>query len=135
MRKWSKGKKSFRFGVPVIWREPKNHSDNCYFCCCDVKGYDINIRKLSCTRIFFQLYGLLFMAQRYVCLSQQKYLKDAPTNSTDSGGDDEEFQCHTESQSPHLFTQSELNDIIIDLGLSKEKTELLGSRLKAGTSM
>jgi hypothetical protein len=75
------------------------------------------------------------MAQRYVYLSQQKYLKDASTNSSDSGGDDEEFQCHTESQSPHLFIQSELNDVIIDLGLPKQKTELLDSRLKAGTSM
>jgi uncharacterized protein (DUF2237 family) len=40
LRKWSKGKKkAFRFGVPMIWREPKNHSDDFCFCCCDVKGY------------------------------------------------------------------------------------------------
>jgi hypothetical protein len=31
-------------------------------------------------------------------------LEDAFTNSSDSGGDDEEFQRHTESQSPQLFT-------------------------------
>jgi hypothetical protein len=32
LRKWSKGKKKeFRFGFPVIWREPKNHSDDCCF--------------------------------------------------------------------------------------------------------
>jgi hypothetical protein len=41
-----------------------------------------------------------------------------------------EFRCHTECQSPQLFTQSELNDVIRDLGLPKEKAELLGSRLK-----
>jgi hypothetical protein len=30
LRKWSKGKnKAFRFGVPMIWREPKNHSGDC----------------------------------------------------------------------------------------------------------
>jgi hypothetical protein len=68
-------------------------------------------------------------------------LEDASTNSSDSGGDDEEFQCHTESQSPQLFTQSELNNVIRDLGLPKEKAELLGFRLKeknllaAGTYM
>jgi uncharacterized protein with PIN domain len=29
LRQWSKGtKKSFYFGVPMIWREPRNHSDN-----------------------------------------------------------------------------------------------------------
>lgn len=40
LRSWSKGKvKSFRFGVPMIWREPRNHSDDCYFCSCNVQGY------------------------------------------------------------------------------------------------
>jgi ligand-binding sensor domain-containing protein len=40
-----------------------------------------------------------------------------------------------------MFTQLELNDVIRNLGLPKEKAELLGSRLKeknllaAGTSM
>jgi hypothetical protein len=48
-------------------------------------------------------------------------LEDASVNSSDSGGNDEEFQCHTESQSPQLCTQSELNNVITDLGLSKEK--------------
>jgi hypothetical protein len=32
LRKWSKGKKkAFRFCVPMVWREPKNHSDYDYF--------------------------------------------------------------------------------------------------------
>jgi hypothetical protein len=57
-------------------------------------------------------------------------LEDASTNSCDSGGDDKELQCHTDSQSPQLFTQSELNDVISDLELPKEKDELLGPRLK-----
>jgi hypothetical protein len=57
-------------------------------------------------------------------------LEDATTNSSDSGADDEEFQCHTEGQSSQLFTQSELKDVVRDLGLPKEKAELLGSRLK-----
>jgi hypothetical protein len=33
-------------------------------------------------------------------------------------------------QSPQLFTQSELNDVIRDLGLPKGKAELLGSSLR-----
>jgi hypothetical protein len=43
--------------------------------------------------------------------------------------------------SPQLFTQSELNDVVRDLGLPKEKAVLLGSRFKeknllaAGTYM
>lgn len=33
LRRWSKGQQhAFRFGVPMIWREPQNHTDDCYFC-------------------------------------------------------------------------------------------------------
>jgi hypothetical protein len=31
-------------------------------------------------------------------------LEDASNNGSDSGGDDDEVYCHTESQSPQLFT-------------------------------
>jgi hypothetical protein len=74
-----------------------------------------------------------------VLVPQPTETLDASTNSSDS--DDEEFQYHRESQSLQLFTQSELNNVIEDLGLPMEKSELLGSRLKeknllaAGTSM
>jgi hypothetical protein len=130
LRKWSKGKKkAFRFGVPVIWREPKYHRDDCYFCCYDVKGYNSKNKKVI-------LYPNLHSALRPVVHGPElpvpqptEILEDASTNISDSGGDDEEFQCHTESQSPQLFTQSELNNVI-ELGLPKEKAELLGSRLK-----
>lgn len=30
---WNKGnRKSMPFGIPVVWREPTNHHDDCYFC-------------------------------------------------------------------------------------------------------
>jgi hypothetical protein len=47
LREWSKGKKkAFRFGVPVLWREPENHSDDCCFCCCDVESYNSKNKKI-----------------------------------------------------------------------------------------
>ncbi|GFW81909.1 uncharacterized protein TNCV_2885831 [Trichonephila clavipes] len=46
LRQWFQGKKkSFRFAVPVIWSEPKNHSDDCYFCSCSVQGFNLKNRK------------------------------------------------------------------------------------------
>jgi hypothetical protein len=111
------------------------------FCCCDVKGYKSKNKKVI-------LYSNLPSALCPVVHGPEvpvpqptETLQDASTNSSDSGGDDEEFQCHTESQNPQLFTQSELNDVVRDLGLPNEKAELLGSRLKeknllaAGTSV
>ena len=30
---WIKGKrKSVSFGIPMVWREPRNHHDDCFFC-------------------------------------------------------------------------------------------------------
>jgi hypothetical protein len=52
----------------------------------------------------------------------KEILEDASTNTSDSGGDGEEFQCHTQSH-------SELKDIR-DLGLPNQNAETLGSGLK-----
>ncbi|KAF2899006.1 hypothetical protein ILUMI_07173 [Ignelater luminosus] len=46
LRQWSQGEKqSFRYGVPIVWREPTNHSDYCYFCLCIVQGFNLKNRK------------------------------------------------------------------------------------------
>jgi hypothetical protein len=142
LRKWSKGKKkAFRFGVPMIWREPKNHSDDCYSCCCDVKGHNSKNKTVVVYPNLPSALQPVVHGPEVPVPQPTEILEDASTNSSDSGGDDEEFQRHTESQIPQLFTQSELNYVIRDLGLSKGKAELLGSRLKennllaTGTSM
>jgi hypothetical protein len=54
-------------------------------------------------------------------LQPKEMLEDASNDSSGLGGDDEEFQCHAESQSPHLFTKSELKYLIRYLGLPKGK--------------
>jgi hypothetical protein len=81
------------------------------------------IIKLFFTRTFLQLYVVAHGPEVPVP-QPTEILEDASTNSSDSDGDDEEFQCHTESLSPRLFTQSELNHVIRDLGLPKQKAEL-----------
>jgi hypothetical protein len=42
---------------------------------------------------------------------------------------DPTFMASTSSSEPHLLTQGDLNDLIRDLSLSKQQSELLGSRL------
>ena len=43
--------------------------------------------------------------------------------------DDDNDYVFTKSN-PHMITQIELNDLILDLNLSKEKSEILESRLQ-----
>ena len=39
LRFWTQGKaSSMLFGVPIVWREPKNHHDDCCFCVVDMSG-------------------------------------------------------------------------------------------------
>lgn len=41
LRSCSQGRNArLKFGVPMVWREPTNHSDDCYFCLVNVKGFN-----------------------------------------------------------------------------------------------
>lgn len=40
LRQWTNQKrKCLKFRVPIVWRESKNHHDDCYFCSVNVKGF------------------------------------------------------------------------------------------------
>ncbi|KAI6654494.1 hypothetical protein LOD99_890 [Oopsacas minuta] len=41
LRLWTQGKaKSMKFGVPMVWGDPKNHHDDCYFCMVEMSGWN-----------------------------------------------------------------------------------------------
>jgi hypothetical protein len=133
LKQWSKGKKKyFRFGVPMIWKEPRNLSDDFYFCSCNVQGYNSKNRK----DIF---YPNLPPAIRPVPHGPgipmpvpPEILEDTPVDSDKEDTDsDQDFQRDPCSTEPQLFSQRELNDLVRDLGLPKDSAEVLGSRLKS----
>ncbi|GBL76983.1 hypothetical protein AVEN_12646-1 [Araneus ventricosus] len=126
LRRWSKGtKKTFRFGM--IWREPKNHTDDCYFCSCDVSGYNFkNKKNISYPNLQSSLRPVPYDLGIPVI---PKNIEDISPDS-DSESVDDNFQCDADNDAPQLFTEMELNDFVRDLGLSKESAEILGSRLK-----
>lgn len=139
LRHWTNGKRScLKFGVPMVWREQINHFDDCYFCMVNIIGTNRNNRhKLS--------YPDIPSARRPVPHSdivpvppfrELPQLSDDETcmsnialgdESEESGGSDSDFQSNSHSES---FDQKELSDLIRDLNLSKESSELLASRLK-----
>jgi hypothetical protein len=59
---------------------------------------------------------------------------ESSSGSESTANDDVDFSPDNEDRTPQLFTQIELNDSVRDLGLTKEKSEILGSTLKEKSS-
>jgi hypothetical protein len=119
------------FAVPMIWREPTNHSSDCYFCMVDICGYSSKTKSGI-------VYPDIPSAIKPVphsdllpvplppdddCSTEEDSSTENPSSSTPS-------VCPYSTDSPHLIKQGELNDLVRELSLSKQHSELLASRLK-----
>ena len=138
---WFNGKKAaFNFAVPMVWREPRNHADDCYFCLTNVTGSNASSRKKI-------KYPNLRSAMRPVPHSDDLPVPTPPVNKDCLSSSDEEtlqgrillsqylwkiLSLHIQEQvaMSHTITQEDLNDLARDLYLSKQQSELLSSRLK-----
>jgi hypothetical protein len=116
------------FGIPMVWRKPQNHYDDCYFCLCNVSGYNKKIK-----------HPHLSSAIRPIPHGPDDPIPAPPaqlediessSSSESTANDDVDFSPDNEDRTPQLFTQIELNNLVRDLGLTKEKSETLGLRLK-----
>ena len=135
LRAWLRGtRKTMPFAVPMIWREQKDHVTDCYFCLTNVSGFSAKNKKSI-------EYPNLPSAMRPVPHDESlpfpkppdEWTLDEPDEETEIHGTGSDIDPDYEPCSlddPHLITQSELNDLVRDLGLSKAKAELLGSRLQ-----
>lgn len=133
MRQWTKGtRKSMRFAVPMVWREPKNHLDDCYFCALNLKGIN---RKNRQTLVYPNLASAIRPVPHseglpipvFSVLPQITLSSTEEISSPEDDSGDEDFSGTT---LPQLFSQEELNDLVRDLNLPKNSAELLASRLK-----
>ena len=137
LRLWKNGKKrSLKFGVPMVWREPQNHHDNCYFCAVKLTGFNRHKKRKW-------EYPDMESARRPVLHTEGIPVPVFESLPLLEGSDSEEphaMKCietngsscdeYAESSSSNSFSQGELSDLIRDLNLSKQASELLASRLK-----
>lgn len=137
LTQWLNGKrKGLAFCVPMVWREQKNHHSDCYFCMTKVAGYS----KKNKSQI---VYPDCESALKPVPHDVENPVPIPPASgsavATDESDPDEEddvdwqdvvTDTEEEHGHPHLLNQSDLDDLVRDLSLSKEKSELLASRLR-----
>ncbi len=133
---WVKTGRGLPFAIPMIWREQQDHLSDCYFCAFSIKGIsDKNRKHLQ--------YPSMPSAIRPVPHSLELPVPAPPTsrpsssldtsyssdNSSDTG-DVAYAPINDTSFAPHIITTGELNDLVRDLELTKNQSELLASRLQ-----
>ena len=75
LRKWSQGKpKYLKFGIPMIWRESKNHLNDCKFTKLMSKGSTGKTNSISSILIWTQRCFQLHTGKRFKCLNLQGFL-------------------------------------------------------------
>jgi hypothetical protein len=124
LRDWTKGKrKGLPFGVPMVWREPKDHTSDCYFCIVNTKGVGKKNRHMI-------TYPSIPSAIRPIphCeeLPVPVFQGFASSEDADSEHEQEDYEgCYQEHQessedssfdsqqisAPQQFKQPELNDL------------------------
>ncbi|XP_076031939.1 uncharacterized protein LOC143019842 [Oratosquilla oratoria] len=119
----------------MIWREPRDHVTDCYFCVTRVAGFTSKTRHLI-------TYPSLDSAIRpvphsddvpkpiFTQLASVESDSECDTEVTEESTNRNDLDFAGISTEPETFSQAELNDLVRDLGLSKKLSELLASRLK-----
>ena len=141
LRLWTQGKvKAMRFGVPMVWREPKNHHDDCFFCMVNMSRWNRHKKGSwyhpdidSARRLVAHCEDVPIPV--FCSLPQLDSSNELRAKAKQNSGDDSNFSdimSDTNAKLQHKikpFTQDQLNDLIRDLALSKKAAEVLASRL------
>ena len=127
------------FGIPMVWREQADHTNDCYFCLVPPgKGLS---RKKRHSIIYPNISSAIRPVSHGIgipipevpesfSLNFDESRETSASEMTDSSLSTASHFGKSSSQEPHLITQGELNDLVRDLELPKSKPELLGSRLQ-----
>jgi len=127
--KWMNcSKVSMPFYVPRIWREPKNHVSDCYFCMVAIPQWQTS------KNLEHIVYPDIESSIAPVYKSDKEDSEILLCNNVE---DDLQYtQSSSEDDSnPRVLSYKEFDELVRNLKLSKEQTEYLGSFLKARNFM
>ena len=123
---------AFNFAVPMVWREPRNHADDCYFCLTNITGFNASSTK----KIKYPNHRSVM---KPVPHSDDLPVPTPPVNKDLLSSSDEEMLSREDSaeslsledieftysgtsgNEPHWIMQEDLNDLAHDLYLSKQQ--------------
>ena len=123
----------------MVWRSPKNHHDDCYFCMVNMSGWNRHKKNLwyypdlesvkrpvpHCEEVPIPVFSSL----PKLVSNDDLFAETEEVNSDGSNYSDSMSDITAEWQSKvKPFSQSQLNDLVRDLALSKEASEVLASR-------
>lgn len=118
------------FDVPTKWYKPLCHATDCYFCLTKVqqRGRHKNVQYAQVPSITKPISHSPSVPYP-VCPKRKREISVEFDDPTVEDEEPDESAVEFERK-PKLFTQLELNDLVRDLDLSKQKAEVLASRLK-----
>jgi uncharacterized protein (DUF2237 family) len=123
LRNWTRGKKkTLWFGMPMVWRQPVNHVDDCCFCMCALKGFHTkNMKGVTYPNLPSAIKPVPHGPDIPVPNPpKQPYTPEVESSATpDELSEDSEYgiDMHGTSES---FARTELNDLVRDLNLPKD---------------
>ncbi|MGH0144883.1 UNVERIFIED_CONTAM: hypothetical protein FKN15_059427 [Acipenser sinensis] len=126
-----------KFAIPRIWREPTDHSSNCYFCMVHPSKRQTgkNAPAITYPDLPSSIAPVPHCHELPVPTPpEREQLSLEESSKSESEEDvvdpDDNFRGGAEERNPYYPNQKDLNDLIRDLGLTKSNAELLTSRLK-----
>ena len=125
-----------KVAISRIWREPTNHTKDCYFCMVDPSkrrtGESASAIAYSSIPSSIALVPHSYQLPVPIPTRCQDPVSadESTTDEDDITIDDYVLNSNLEEKKPYYPNQKDLNDLIRDLGLTKSNTELLTSRLK-----
>ena len=129
--------KGLPFGIHMVWRKPKDYLNDCYFCMVNTKGIRKKNREITSSPSILSAIRLVLHSDEFspsrfndfVSFEDEIEFKDERMEYEYKRTDTESEDSSSESQkrTSQQFNQSELNDVVRDLDLSKEACEILAS--------